>query len=79
MILGQMPNSGKFFPVNHVIYSSLCAFFASQSELRHLQPTVSVCVCVLPFDFGSNAQFRQVFPGESCYLQLAVCIFCLPK
>ena len=46
MILGQMPNSGKFFLVNPVIYSSLCAFFASQSELRHLQCMVSACVCV---------------------------------
>ena len=53
-----MPTFGKFFPVNQVIYSSLCAFFASQSELRHLQSTVSVCVCVLAYDFGSNAQFR---------------------
>ena len=41
-----MPNFGKFFPVNPVIYSSLCAFFASQSELRRLQSTVSVCVYV---------------------------------
>ena len=49
--------------------------YASQSELRHLQCTVSVCVCVRAYDLGSIAQFRQDFPGESCYLQLAVCIF----
>ena len=51
-----MPYFGKFFPVNPVIYSSLCA---SQSELRHLQCMVSVCVCVyvLIYDFGSDAQF----------------------
>ena len=58
LILGQMLNFGKFFLVNHVIYSSLFVFYvsqslqlavridASQSELRHLQCTVSVCVCV---------------------------------
>ena len=34
-----------------------------------------VYVCVRAYDLGSIAQFRQVFPGESCYLQLAVCIF----
>ena len=45
LILGQMLNFGEFFPVNPVIYSSVC-IFASQSELRHLQSTVSVCVCL---------------------------------
>ena len=30
---------------------------------------------VRAYDLGSIAQFRQVFPGESCYLQLAVCIY----
>ena len=45
MILGQMPNFGKFFLVNRVIYSSLFVFYVSQSELRHLQCPVSVCVC----------------------------------
>ena len=45
LILGQMPNFGKFFLVKHVIYSSLFVFYVSQSELRHLQCTVSVCVC----------------------------------
>ena len=37
----------KFFPLNHVIYSSLCAFFASQSDLRHLQSwLVYACACI---------------------------------
>ena len=37
-----MLNFGKFFPVTPVIYSSLFVFYVSQSELRHLQRTVSV-------------------------------------
>ena len=36
----------KFFPVNCAIYSSLCVFYVSQSELRHLQCMVCVCVRV---------------------------------
>ena len=40
--LGQMLNLGQFFLVNHIIYSSLFVFYVSQSELRHLQCTVSV-------------------------------------
>ena len=44
MILGQLPNFGKFFPVN--LQLAVC-IYASQSELRHLQcMVVSVCVCV---------------------------------
>ena len=46
MILGQMPHFGKFFLVNRVIYSSLFVFYVSQSELCHLQCTVSVCARV---------------------------------
>ena len=67
----------KFFPLNHVIYSSLCAFFASQSDLRHLQSwLVYACACI----WSRVKCFISVsFPGELCYLQLAVCILCLPK
>ena len=58
-----MPTFGKFFPVNQVIYSSLCAFFASQSELRHLQSTVSVCVYVcLHMILGQMPNFGKFFP-----------------
>ena len=75
-----MPNFGKFFPVNPVIYSSLCAFLPPRMNCAICSPQlVYVCVCVLVYDFGSNAQIRYVFHGESYYLQLAVCILCLPK
>ena len=36
-------------------------------------------VCVCAYDLGWIALFRLVLPGEPCYLQLAVCILCLPK
>ena len=57
MILGQMPNFGKFFPVNPVIYSSLCAFLPPKVNCAICSPKL-VYVCVLAYDFGSNAQFR---------------------
>ena len=37
---------GEFCLVNCAIWSSLCVFYVSQSELRHLQCIVCVCVCV---------------------------------
>ena len=36
---------GEFCLVNCAIWSSLCVFYVSQSELRHLQCIVCVCVC----------------------------------
>ena len=66
----------QFFPVNRVIYSSLCAFMPPKLNCAIYSAWfVYVCVCVRTYDLGSIAQFRQVFPGEWCYLQLAVCIF----
>ena len=50
-----------------VIYSSLCAFYVSQSELRHLQRMVSVCVCVCMCVRARDLGW------------IALCIFCLPK
>ena len=47
--------------------------YASQSELRHLQCTISVWVC-LHMILGQMPNFGKFFPVESCYLQLAVCI-----
>ena len=63
-----------FFPVNRVIYSSLCAFMPPKVNCA-IYSAWLVYVCVRRYDLASIAQFRQVFPGESCYLQLAVCIF----
>jgi len=37
----------------------------------------SVCKCA--YDLGWIAQFRSVFPGELCHLQLAACVLGLPK
>ena len=42
-ILGQLPNFGKFFPVN--LQFAVC-IYASQSELRHLQCVRAYCMCV---------------------------------
>ena len=47
MILGQMPNFGKFFPVNRVIYSSLRAFMPPKVNCAiYSAQLVYVCVCV---------------------------------
>jgi hypothetical protein len=47
MILGQMPNSGKFLPVNPVIYSSLCAFLPPKVNCAICSPKlVYVCACI---------------------------------
>ena len=55
--------------MNCVIYSSLCTF---------VPPKVNCAIysawLVYAYDLGSIAQFRKVFPGELCSLQLAVCI-----
>ena len=74
-------NFGEFFCVDYVIYRSLCAFYVSQSELRHLHCMVCVCVRVGIWsrNIGWIVLFRWVLPGEPCCLQLAVCICCLPK
>ena len=73
---GGLPYFGEFFPVNRVIYSSLCAFMPPKVNCAiYSAQLVYVCVCVRVYDLGSVAKFRQDFPCESCYLQLAVCIY----
>ena len=78
---GGLPYFGEFFPVNRVIYSSLCAFFASQSELRHLQSTVSVCVCVcLHMILGQMPNFGKFFLVNRVTVFTARCLnFRSPK
>ena len=52
-----MPNFGKFFPANRVIYSSLCAFMPPKVNCA-IYSAQLVYVRVLAYDLGSNAQFR---------------------
>ena len=48
------------FPVNRVIYSSLCAFMPPKLNCA-IYSAWFVYVCVRTYDLGSIAQFRQVF------------------
>ena len=60
-----------------VVFTARCAHFMSPKVNCAIYSAwlVYAWVCVLAYDLGSNAQFRWVFPGESCYLQLGVCIY----
>ena len=79
MILGQMPNSGKFSLMNHVIYSSLCAFMPPKVNCAICNPKlVYVCVC-LHMILGQMPNSGKFFPANHVIYSSLCAFLCLPK
>ena len=71
-----MPNFGKFLSGESCYLQLAVSIFASQSELRHLQSKVSVCVCVyvcLHMILGqmpTQSELRNL----QCVVSVCVCV-----
>ena len=61
LILGQMLNFGKFFPVNRVIYSSLCALMPPKENCAMYSAwLVYVCACIPLYVCVSHICFNNI-------------------
>jgi len=73
---GGLPYFGEFFPVNRVIYSSLCAFMPPKVNCAiYSAQLVYVCACIWS---GQMPNFGKFFPVNPV-IYSSLCAFLHPK